>query len=224
MKEELDHEGEPLLKKQIMPALHRLQEAFLVFEDQLETDWERPWNDFASEWPDLDLDRISWEYAAAEVVRRFFEAMVFATFEQVKDRTGWSGNKVKKLLSAMEEDGNLIPVSDSELGDGWVQAFPTSDDTIDASCFMIHKADFLSYAHLSELKTRYKDLEVLQYLLIDGDFKGAVLGHWRIGPHDVDDVVVELPKKERVARKAEVRKVYSGDSHEVICYDGKELG
>jgi hypothetical protein len=50
------------------------------------------------------------------------------------------------------------------------------------------------------------------------------LGHWRIGP---DDVVVELPKKERIARKAEVleavQKAYSEPNHAVICYDGKEI-
>jgi len=43
----------------------------------------------------------------------------------------------------------------------------------------------------------------------------------------VDDIVVELQKKERAERRAEilkaVRTVYSGEYHEVICYDGKDL-
>ena len=113
------------------------------------------------------------------------------------------------------------------MGEGWVLEQPDYDPEIVSGTWMIHRADYLAYAYTSELKARYKDQEVLQYLLIDGAFKGAVLGHWRIGPHDVDDVVVELPKKKRGLRRAEilkaVRRVYSGENHEVVCYDGDEL-
>jgi hypothetical protein len=228
IKEEVDQDGgEKLLKKQIMPALHRMQEAFLVFEDQTETDWDRGWSDFATEWSDVDLDAISWERAAGEVTVRFFQAMVFARFEQVRDWSGWSVSKTKKLLTHLEAGGRLIACEIEGLGSGWVLEEPEYDPTITPNTWMIHWADFLAYAYTSELKARYKDLEVLQYLLIDGEFKGAVLGHWRIGPHDVDDIVVELPKKERAERRAEilkaVRTVYSGEYHEVICYDGKDL-
>ena len=59
------------------------------------------------------------------------------------------------------------------------------------SVFMLHRSDFLTKSHTSELKRRFGGQEVLQYLLIDGMFGGAVLGHWRIGPHDVDDIVVK---------------------------------
>lgn len=228
IKEVVDQDGgDPLLKKQIMPALHRMQEAFIVFEDQTETNWDRGWCDFAAEWPAVDLDALSWERAAEEVVRRFFQAMVFATFDQVRDWSCWSLTKVKKLLDRMECDGSILPIEVKGLGEGWVLEQPDYDPTITPATWMIHRADFLAYSCVSELKARYKDFEVLQYLLIDGEFKGAVLGHWRIGPHDVDDIIVELPKKERAARRAEilkaVREVYSGENHEVVCYDGGEL-
>ena len=219
--------GDPLLKKQIMPALSRMQQAFLVFEDQTETDWERPWCEFSSEWPDIDLDRMTWEEAVGEVVRRFLYAMVFATDEQVSDWTGWSKGKVRKLLETMEAEGQIHEAEIDGLGEGYLLEVVDYDDSITSSCRMLHKTDFLVTAHSTELESRYADQEVLQYLLIDGEFQGAVLGHWRIGPHDVDDVVVELPEKERVARKAEilieVKKVYSGRNHEIICYDGKDL-
>ena len=45
-----------LLNKEIMPALHRLQQAFLVYEDQVSDDWERSWYDFAEEWPHVKPD------------------------------------------------------------------------------------------------------------------------------------------------------------------------
>lgn len=228
IKEAVDADGgEPLLKKQIMPALNRMQEAFLVFEDQTETDWVRPWSDFETEWDEVDLDRRSWEEAAGEVIRRFLDAMVFATIEQVVDWTGWAKRRVEKVMRALEADGLVEVVEVKGLGAGFVLEAPSYDPDDRPSCRMIHKGDYLAHAHATELKARYRDQEVLQYLLIDGAFKGVVLGHWRIGPHDVDDVVVELPKKERVARRgeilAEVRKVYSGEHHEVLCYDGKDV-
>ncbi len=228
IKEETDRDGgEPLLKKQIMPALHRMQEAFLVFEDQTETDWDRGWSDFETECSDIDLERMSWERAAGEVTKRFIRAMVFATQDQVRDWSGWAVSKTKRLLAGLEAEGQITSCNVDGLGTGWVLEKPDYEPSITAGTWMIHRADCLVYAHTSELKERYKDLEVLQYLLIDGEFKGAVLGHWRIGPHDVDDVVVELPKKERAARRAEilkaVRTVYSGPSHEIVCYDGREI-
>lgn len=228
IKEIVDQDGgAPLLKKQIMPALHRMQQAFIVFEDQTETNWDRGWCDFAAEWPDVDLDALSWEEAAEDVILRFFHAMVFATFDQVRDWSCWTVSKVKKLLAHLEAEGRIQPIEVKGLGEGWVLEKPDYDPRVVSGTRMIHRADFLAYTCVSELKARYRDLEVLQYLLIDGVFRGAVLGHWRIGPHDVDDVVVELPKKERAARREEilkaVRAVYSGEHHEVVCYDGEEL-
>ncbi|MFH1569122.1 MAG: crosslink repair DNA glycosylase YcaQ family protein, partial [Gemmatimonadota bacterium] len=76
------------LNKHLMPALHRLQRAFLVYEDQEDERWDRPWGLFASEWPDLELERQPWEVAAAAVVERFLEGYAFATEEQLR---AWSG-------------------------------------------------------------------------------------------------------------------------------------
>jgi hypothetical protein len=83
------------------------------------------------------------------------------------------------------------------------------------------------HASLSELKRRFAGLEVLQYLLIDGDLRGAVCGHWRIGPHDVDDIVVDLSPEECVARKAEIIRAvawgYHAPSHRILRYAGEPL-
>ena len=54
-----------------------------------------------------------------------------------------------------------------------------------------------------------------------------VLGHWRIGPHDVDDVVVELSAKERSVRKIEILDAvgwqYQGGNHQILAYDGERI-
>ena len=108
--------GEPLLKKQIIPALHRMQEACIVFEDQAETDWDRGWCDLTAEWSEVDLARRSWERAAGEVVKRFLKVMVFATFKQVKDWSCWSVSKTKRLMAQLEAEGDVIVCSVDGMG------------------------------------------------------------------------------------------------------------
>ena len=218
-----------LLNKEIMPALHRMQEAFLVFEDQPDNDWERNWCDFVAEWPDVDLDALSWEEAAGEVIKRFVQSQVFVTAQQVKDWSQFNTRSLKKLLGEMEANGDLSPASIDGLGDGWlsVDATKLKDSDVSPSVFMMHRADPLVKSHSSELKARFGGEEVLQYLLVDGEFAGAVCGHWRIGPHDVDNILVELSKKESAARKSEIIEAvawnYHPPHHNILAYDGKKV-
>lgn len=78
--------------------------------------------------------------------------------------------------------------------------------------FMLHKADPLVKSHQRQLKQQFAD-EVLQYLLIDGEFRGAVCGHWRIGPHDVEDIALQLPQREIKARREEVLAAVAAQYH-----------
>lgn len=73
--------------KELMPGLHRLQQAFLVCEDQEDDNWERPFGLFAAEWPGVDPGALQWEEAAAEVVKRLLYSQVFLATAQVCD---WS--------------------------------------------------------------------------------------------------------------------------------------
>ena len=219
-----------LMNKEIMPALHRLQEAFLVYEDQLTTDWERGWYVFASEWPEITVEEERWVPSASEVLLRFLQGHVFATTEQVKDWSGWAGKDVQRLLDGLSARGSVLPVMIDGLGDGWLRAEDAGLPAASAppTVFMLHKADPLVRSHASELKARYHGREVLQYLLIDGAFQGAVLGHWRIGPHDVEDIVVELPAKEREARREEIIRAvgwgYRPPFSHILKYAGQGSG
>ncbi|MFA1822616.1 hypothetical protein ACDX78_21105 [Virgibacillus oceani] len=51
------------------------------------------------------------------------------------------------------------------------------------------------------LKQMFSGREVLQYLFTDGEFMGAVLGHWRIGPHDIEDIKICLEHDEAEKRR-----------------------
>ena len=195
-----------LLNKQIMPALHRLQKAFLVYEDQVDGDWERGWYNFASEWPEIELSDEAFQDAADQVLLRFLEGHVFATREQLKDWSQLPSRSLNGLLQEMENAGLISPKEITELGEGWMcsRDGPLTQRDVKPSVLMLHRADYLVRSHASELKRRFGREEVLQYLLIDGEFHGAVLGHWRIGPHDVSDIVVHLPRAQRGIRRNEI--------------------
>ncbi|MBW2281349.1 MAG: winged helix DNA-binding domain-containing protein [Deltaproteobacteria bacterium] len=214
-----------LLNKQVMPALHRLQQAFLVYEDQVDESWERAWYEFAVEWSEVGLDDSRREADAATVLHRALHALVVATTEQLSDWSGWPAPRVAKRLARLEaedairlrDDGHWVGTADVDPADE-----PPAEGVI-----MLHKQDFLVRAHASGLRERFGAEDVLQYLLIDGELRGVVHGHWRFAPYDVDDVRVELPARERARRRdeilAEVRAQYAPPRHEIVRYCGKTI-
>ena len=214
--------------KKLMPVLHRLQEAFLVFEDQSDASWDRPWSPLSSALPEVDLDRLSWEEAAMAVIRRFFRSHVFATFQELKSWSGFTERRLATVLTRFENEG-LSPAQVEGLGAGWtcVEDRDLNPARIDPGVFMLHLGDPLVIPHTAELKERFAGLEVLACLLVDGELTGAVCGHWRIGPHDVEDIVLTLPALECMRRKREileeVGRFYHPPRHHILRYAGKSL-
>jgi hypothetical protein len=146
--------------------------------------------------------------------------------EQIRDWSGWAVKDIKRLL---ETDGTITARRIDGLGDGWIRVEDASlgYEEPPPSVFMLHKADPLVRAEMSELKRRFSGQEVLQYLLIDGSLQGAVCGHWRIGPHDVEDIIVGLPEDERIARRDEIMEAvawkYHPPSHRILRYNGEPV-
>jgi hypothetical protein len=218
-----------LLKKQINPALQRLQEAFLVYEDQVDDDWERAWYEFSSEWPEIRLDDAQRENAAAEVLMRFLDAFVFATEEQLRDWTQWPKKRIAALLAAMEATRSVSATEVEGLGAGWSR---TKDLDLPAAspaptAFLLNRGDFLSRAHKSELERRFERTDVLQFVYVAGEFAGVVRGHWGFKPFDIDDVEMELPASHAAALRDEVlslvRAAYPKPRHNVLRYAGKRI-
>ena len=215
-----------LLNKEIMPVLHRLQTAFLVFEDQTDSDWERGWSAFENEWPDIELDDAAHADAVVQVLLRFLKAHVFATDQQIKDWSGLPVREVAATLKDMAVANLVIQVNAGDLGKGWVCAedadLPEADSP--RSVVMLHRSDYLFRSHTTALKEQFAGEEILQYLLIDGRFRGAVVGHWRIGPHFVDDILVHLPAEAKLERRTdilnEVAKTYHPPESGILHYDG----
>jgi predicted transcriptional regulator len=212
---------------EITKALTTLQEAFLVYEDQTDTDWDTGWFDFTTEWFDFKEDQEHYNQAVYEVILNFIKAMVFASPQQIKDWSQMNLKTLKQVLLELQDAGKIVPVEVDGV-EGYIRAEDESglDPAANVrSMFMLDKSDFLVRADMSALKDRYKGHEVLQYLLIDGEFNGAVLGHWRIGPYDIDDILVDLDQEEANARKEEiidaVREIYSPEKTAILKYNGE---
>ena len=218
-----------LKHKKLMPVIHRLQRAFLLYEDQEDNEWDRPWSLFENAWPDVDLGRYQWDEAAAIVLGRFLHSHVFATFGQIRAWSQFALRDLKKVLAAMETNGVVFSHQVEGVGEGFslVEDRDLPKAKPPAAVYMLHKADPLVRPHLAELKERFAGRETLQYLLIDGELAGAVCGHWRIGPHDVDDIAVDLPKRQIEGRQTELIDAVSAEYHpphsQVLRCGGKAL-
>lgn len=210
-------------------ALARLQQAFLVHADHGESYDEQLWYDFQSLFPEVDLEVVDRDAALQEILTRFIRNMVYTDERQAKDWSRLPIRKIREAFSALSARGIIRQI---EAGGERKWALTEDAPLLEkkwpsppARVHVMHRADYLVKAYESELKERFAGKEILQYLLIDGVFKGAVIGHWRIGPHDVEDIVVDLPEAEKQARReeilSEVAKYYHPPYSRILRFAGE---
>jgi hypothetical protein len=218
-----------LLNKQIMPALQRLQTAFLVYEDQLDDDWDRPWYAFETEWPRVEIREEIRNETVREVLLRFLHASVFATRENFRDWSRLPAQLLDRSLRELEGDDRVVACEVKGLGEGFClpEDREPAEARLEPSLFVMHKGDFLTRSRASELKRRFGSTDILQYLLIDGDLRGAIRGHWGFKPYDVEDISVDLPASARKARRDEilsaVAAAYPPPRHQILRYAGRPV-
>lgn len=225
----------PYRAPEIGKALQDLQAACLLYEDQIDTDWDTGWLLFAEEWFKVPDDEASKEAAIQTVLLKFTETMVFATERQMKSWSGLPAKTIAKTVSSLIQMGALLPVEVNGLGQGvmcktdaeQLSLNERKDIEVPEGIYMLDKSDFLVRADLDVLQERFKGLEVLQFLLVDGEFRGAVLGHWGFGDYDLEDIVLDLDEEAATRRQedviAAVRKIYSPEHHRIRRYNGVEL-
>lgn len=225
--EELDLKG-PVVTK----ILQKFQKAFMVYELQPDKFGEQVWQTFECEWPDFKIERVSEIEAQKYVISRFISNMVVVDLAMVMDWTRFSRKQTEKIMGELLGEG-LLEIMDhgSEL-----YYFFKHDNKIvmnqsmvkmPDSVFLVHKADYIYKAYESKLKNEYGGSEILQYLLINGDFKGAVEGHWRIGPHNIENVILKVSDSEAKRRKDEiisvVEKYYHLPFSRILKYNGQDI-
>ncbi len=199
-----------LLVKEITPALHRLQEAFLVYEDQTDGEWDRGWYAFSEMFPDADPDRYTRHDALKTVLQRFSYRFVHFTAAMAKSLYKLPEKEIKAALSALESEGVLEALDGGYMLRTDARLLESYEAKPMHFVHAIHRNDPLYKANEPQLKAWAKvlteglpyDAEPLQYLLIDGEFRAASVGHFRNGPYDLNDIVCDLPDAE--SRKTEI--------------------
>lgn len=212
-----------LLSKDIGPVLQRLSESFLVFDDQVDADWERAFYSFASEWPDVDV-AAPWDEAASTVILRLLDAHVAMSTAEVVDWGRLAKRPTAAVLESLAASGTIRSVTAGDRA-RWVRAdLELSDGAVDPVVAVLHRADPLVRASSSDLAARVGKTDVLAHVLVDGVFVGAVRGHWGINPFPIADIELDLPAKVARARREEVLAAvavaYPPELHPVLAYGG----
>lgn len=198
-----------LAAKAITPMLHRLQEMFLVFEDQADSEWDRAWYPFETEFPSL-----AWperEDAIERALLRFVRLHGAADETMARSFFGLPLRDLRAALSALTARGSLLPAAREDGSPVFmlpedVSLLTEPGDAPPRGVFALHRNDFLVKSFEAVLTPIFKKdgQEPLFYLLIDGAFQGAVIGRFRNGPYDLDDIVLTLPPEEAESRREEI--------------------
>lgn len=190
------------LVKVITPALHRLQEAFLLYEDQFDGEWDRAWYRFEEMFPEADLEAISRQDALQIVIQRFAYRMVWFDTKMAKSFYKLPEKEIRAACQALVEkeilvdcDGGYLLAEDEKI----LKKLPDESQRLPVLAF--HRNDFLVRALEHDLKARFKPLyenlpydhDPQYYALVDGEFRALSVGHFRYGPYEIHDIVCDSP-------------------------------
>jgi len=190
-----------MLVKEITPALHRLQEAFLIYEDQNDGEWDRAWCLMPEMFPDVNLQRYTRHDALKVLLKRFAYRHVIIDTKMAKSFYKLPEKDIKKAVAALLEEHAL-----TEVDDGFM--LPENEESAvqaPVGVFAMHRNDFLVKSNEHWLKEKFTHTypDTLYYLLVDGEFRGAVVGKFRYTP-ELEAVVLDLAQNEAAARWEEI--------------------
>ncbi len=198
------------LVKEITPALHRLQEAFLLYEDQYDGEWDRAWYRFEEMFPEHDLNRYTRAEALDVVLQRFAYRMAWFDTKMAKAFYKLPEKEIRQACERLVERGVLTALDGGFLvarDAGMLDALP--EQTL-PPVRAFHRNDFLVRALEHELKATFKPLydalpydhDPQYYVMVDGEFRALSVGHFRYGPYEIHDIVCDSP--DMWARKDEI--------------------
>ncbi|HEX2863336.1 MAG TPA: crosslink repair DNA glycosylase YcaQ family protein [Deinococcales bacterium] len=165
--------------KALNAAMLALQRAFLIVEEQTETEWDSPWCAVESEHPGWLEDWPDRADARREVLRRFLEANAAATPREAADWSGFPQREAAGLLAELAARGEAEAL---DLDGQPAYAAPGLAGTpveVEPVLVTLDPGDPLVTARASALKARFPD-PVLRWVYQDGAIVGALEGRWGI--------------------------------------------
>lgn len=188
------------LVKVITPALHRLQEAFLLYEDQYDGEWDRAWYRFEEMFPEYDLKQYTRAEALDIILQRFAYRLAWFDTKMAKSFYKLPEKEIKLSCARLVDQSILTPVDGGFcLTSDMAQLADLPEQYPPVRAF--HRNDFLVRAFDHELKTRFKPLydalpydhDPQYYVMVDGEFRAVSVGHFRYGPYEIHDIVCDSP-------------------------------
>jgi len=198
--------------KEITPVLHKLQTAFQVFENQEDSEWDRAWYLFSEMFPETVIDGGKKKEGMEELALRAAHLLVKVTPEMLRSLYGFAAKETKEILNSLVQGEKLVLDGEGYFLPDDLRELENLDAECPKSVFALQRNDYLVKAFEPALKGKYqprgedKDWTEIFYLLVDGEFQGAVLGKFRNGPFDLEDVVLDLPPEEGELRREEIVK------------------
>lgn len=198
------------LVKQITPALHRLQEAFLLYEDQYDGEWDRAWYRFEEMFPEHDLNQYTRADALDLILQRFAYRMAWFDTKMAKSFYKVPEKEIRQACLRLCEQRVLIARDGGYLLTADADQLAELSGTPLPPVRAFHRNDFLVRAFDHELKARFKPLydalpydhDPQYYVMVDGEFRALSVGHFRYGPYEIHDIVCDSP--DMWARKDEI--------------------
>lgn len=213
-----------LLVKEITPVLHRLQEAFLIYEDQNGGEWDRGWYEFSEMFPEINIEKYSRYDALKIILRRFAYRNVIFDVKMAKSFYKLPEKDIKNAIADLVANGILKECNDGYLLSEDENLLKTYDAKPIKSVYAMHRNDFLVKSNEHWLKEHFSHTypDTMYYLLIDGEFKGVAVGKFRY-TIEIEDIQVDLPPEEAFSRREDIFKairVMCGMNTSILRYCG----
>lgn len=222
-----------ILNKDLSKAAQHLQKAFMLFEDQVDKENDRAWYLLEDEFDELDFNKFSELEAVQEALRRFFFMNVMADASMIKSFTKLTNKVITRALNNMIEESSLIPL-DIAGNKGYMLTLDVEEaekvvTPVPDLLLLLDNNDYLVKSNEMILKQRFgkSDYKTLGYIYKQGEFVGRLLGYFRFGPDDLEDVELDVEKAKQEAWKervlALIEEAYEGQGNVLKRYCSEEL-
>ena len=156
--------------------------------------------------PETDPERVDRGEALIRLMKRFAYRSVKFTPAMAKSFCRRPINEIREALKTLTDDGTLVPDGEGLVLREDAERLPAQKPEVPRRIYALHRNDFLVKSFEAVLTSAFKKdgQEPLFYLLIDGAFQGEVIGRFRHGPYDLDDIVLTQPPEEAESRREEI--------------------
>ncbi len=212
-----------MLVKQITPILHRLQEAFLIYEDQTDGEWDRGWYRFDEMFPDVDLNKYTRTQVLKTVLARFAYRMVWFDKGMAKSFYKLPAKDISAAISELCAEGVLTETDGGYVLTEDISEIEDCNEKPPHFTLVMHRNDILIKAYEHIIKEKYKSgYELLQLVIIDGEIHGAVQGKFKYGPYIIENIAVD---SDYVSRRDEIIDAVEKENpdSDILRFNGQTL-